>query len=182
VLGRISRDHWVQPPAKAVPYSKSYRKASRWVANILREGDSTTSLGSLLQCNDIQVTHLWIHVTSFWITWVYFLLSLRCRTFNMGTVSLLDIGGLGKKHMMPSTGFLKKRQCWAVDQVLQLTRASSPCTSTESSLSNDGRRRSPVVLVLQLRWQWRGKDRAWEKESTWFSQSSGKCWKSELLL
>jgi len=34
---------------KQVPYSRLHRKTSRWVLNISREGDSSTSLGSLFQ-------------------------------------------------------------------------------------------------------------------------------------
>ena len=36
---------------KEVLYSRLYRKASRRVLNISREGDSTGSLGSLFQCS-----------------------------------------------------------------------------------------------------------------------------------
>ena len=42
------------PLLKQVPYSKLPRKASRCVLYITREGDFTTSLGSLFQCS---VTH-----------------------------------------------------------------------------------------------------------------------------
>ena len=34
-----------------VTYSRLHRTLSRWVLNISREGDSTTSLGSLFQCS-----------------------------------------------------------------------------------------------------------------------------------
>jgi len=34
-----------------VTTSRLHRTLSRWVLNISREGDSTTSLGSLLQCS-----------------------------------------------------------------------------------------------------------------------------------
>jgi len=44
--------HLVQPPCRSrVTYSRLHRTASRWVLNISREGDSTTSLGSLFQCS-----------------------------------------------------------------------------------------------------------------------------------
>ena len=49
-LEGTSRDQ-VQPPAKAVNQSRLHKKASRWVLNISVEGDSTTSLGNLLQCS-----------------------------------------------------------------------------------------------------------------------------------
>jgi len=39
------------PPLEQVPYSRLHRKASSWVLNISREGDSTSSLGSLFQCS-----------------------------------------------------------------------------------------------------------------------------------
>ena len=38
-----------KPLLKQVPYSRSLKKASRWVLNISREGDSIASLGSLFQ-------------------------------------------------------------------------------------------------------------------------------------
>jgi len=42
----------VQPPCQSrVTYSRLHRTASRRVLNISREGDSTTSLGSLFQCS-----------------------------------------------------------------------------------------------------------------------------------
>ena len=44
--------HLVQPPCKSrVTYSRLHRTLSRQVLNISREGDSTTSLGSLFQCS-----------------------------------------------------------------------------------------------------------------------------------
>jgi len=43
-------DHLVQPPWRSrVTYSRLHRTLSRWGLNISREGDSTTSLGSLFQ-------------------------------------------------------------------------------------------------------------------------------------
>ena len=40
------------PPCRSsVAYSRLHRILSRWVLNISREGDSTTSLGSLFQCS-----------------------------------------------------------------------------------------------------------------------------------
>ena len=48
-LKGTSGNHLVQPPAKAVPYSRLHRKASTWVLSISRGGDCTTSLGSLCQ-------------------------------------------------------------------------------------------------------------------------------------
>ena len=39
------------PLLKQVPHSRSRRKASRWVLNVSRGGDSTISLGSLFQCS-----------------------------------------------------------------------------------------------------------------------------------
>ena len=42
--------HLVQPPCRSrVTYSRLHRTVSRWVFSISREGDSTTSLGSLFQ-------------------------------------------------------------------------------------------------------------------------------------
>ena len=42
----------VQPICQSrVTYSRLHRTLSRWVLNISREGDSTTSLGSLFQCS-----------------------------------------------------------------------------------------------------------------------------------
>jgi len=41
----------INPRAKTVPYSRSHRKASRKILNISREGDPTTTLGSLFQCS-----------------------------------------------------------------------------------------------------------------------------------
>jgi len=52
-LEGTSRYHWVEPPAKAVPYNWSHKSVSRWVLNIFIEGDSTTSPGSLCQCSVI---------------------------------------------------------------------------------------------------------------------------------
>jgi len=44
--------HLVQPPCRSrVTYSRLHRILSRRVLNISREGDSTTSLGSLFQCS-----------------------------------------------------------------------------------------------------------------------------------
>jgi len=49
-LEGTSVGHLVQPPCRSrVTQSRLYRTASRWVLNISREGDSTTSLGSLGQ-------------------------------------------------------------------------------------------------------------------------------------
>ena len=48
---RITRTGKDQPPAKAVPYSRLHRRASRWVLNAFREGDSTAFLGNLCQCS-----------------------------------------------------------------------------------------------------------------------------------
>jgi len=42
---------FVQATAKAAPYSQLHREESRWVHNISRERNSTTSLGSLFQCS-----------------------------------------------------------------------------------------------------------------------------------
>ena len=39
------------PCRSRVTYSRLHRTLSRWVLNISREGDSTTSLGSLFQCS-----------------------------------------------------------------------------------------------------------------------------------
>jgi len=41
------------PCRSRVTYSRPQRTLSRWVLNISREGDSTTSLGSLFQCSVI---------------------------------------------------------------------------------------------------------------------------------
>ena len=44
--------HLVQPPCRSrVTYSRLHRTSYRQVFNISREGDSTTSLGSLFQCS-----------------------------------------------------------------------------------------------------------------------------------
>jgi len=44
--------HLVQTPCRSrVTYSRLHRTLSRQVLNISREGDSTTSLGSLFQCS-----------------------------------------------------------------------------------------------------------------------------------
>jgi len=44
--------HLVQSPCQSrVTYSRLHRTFSRWVLNISRGGDSTTSLGSLFQCS-----------------------------------------------------------------------------------------------------------------------------------
>jgi len=49
----VRRDFWRSPTstlsAKTVPYSRLHRKTPSWVLNISREGDSTTSPGSLFQ-------------------------------------------------------------------------------------------------------------------------------------
>ena len=75
-LERTSGCHWVQPSAKAVPYSKSHRKVSQRVSNVLRERDSTTFLGSLFQCS---VT---LKVSKFFLTFVWNLLcSSLCLLF-----------------------------------------------------------------------------------------------------
>ena len=61
-LEGTSRDHWVQPPAKAVPYKGLHRLASRWVLNISIEGDSTTSLGSLFLCSVSLTVKMFFHM------------------------------------------------------------------------------------------------------------------------
>ena len=51
-LEGTSVGHLVQHPRRSrVTYSRLQRTLSRWVLNISREGDSTTSLGSLCQCS-----------------------------------------------------------------------------------------------------------------------------------
>jgi len=51
-LEGTSVDHLVQPPCRSrVTYSRLHRTLSRWVLNTAREGNSTTSLGSLFQCS-----------------------------------------------------------------------------------------------------------------------------------
>ena len=50
----VGRDLWSSlsptPYYSRFPYSRLHRKVSRWVLSISREGDFTTSLGSLFQC------------------------------------------------------------------------------------------------------------------------------------
>jgi len=46
------------PLLNQVPYNRSHRLASRWVLNISKQGDSTVSLGSLLQCFNNNVPSL----------------------------------------------------------------------------------------------------------------------------
>ena len=50
---RVGRGLWrpssPTPLLKQAPYSRSHRQASRWILNISRQGDSTTSLGRLFQ-------------------------------------------------------------------------------------------------------------------------------------
>ena len=51
-LEGTSMGHLVQPPCQSRDsYSRLHRTASRRVLNISREGDSTTSLGTLFQCS-----------------------------------------------------------------------------------------------------------------------------------
>jgi len=51
-LEGTSVGHLVQPPRRSrVTYSRLHRTLSRWVLSISREGDSTTSLGSLFWCS-----------------------------------------------------------------------------------------------------------------------------------
>jgi len=51
-LEGTSVGHLVQPPCRSkVTYSRLHRTLSRWVLNMSREGDSTSSLGSLFQCS-----------------------------------------------------------------------------------------------------------------------------------
>jgi len=51
-LEGTSVGHLVQPSCRSrTTYSRLHRTLSRWVLNISREGESTTSLGSLFQCS-----------------------------------------------------------------------------------------------------------------------------------
>lgn len=70
-------DHQVQPLLKLVPCSKLHRKASRWILNIFKEGNSTTSLGSLFQCS---VT-LKVKKLSFMFVWNFLCYSLCPLSF-----------------------------------------------------------------------------------------------------
>ena len=51
----VGRDLWGSSGPtlflKQAPYSRLHRKMPRWALNTSREGDSTTSLGSLFQCS-----------------------------------------------------------------------------------------------------------------------------------
>ena len=65
--------HQVQPSCRSrVTYSRLHRTASRRVLNISREGDSTTSLGSLFQCS------ITLRVKKFFLTfsWSFLCFSL----------------------------------------------------------------------------------------------------------
>ena len=60
--------HPVQPPCRIrVTYSRLHRTSSRRVLSISREGESTTSLGSLFQCSSVvqsQSTHGKVQATT----------------------------------------------------------------------------------------------------------------------
>ena len=65
-LEGTSVGHLVQTRCRSrAAYSRLHRTLSRRVLNISREGDSTTSLGSLFQCSDrrfIAASHFTVHM------------------------------------------------------------------------------------------------------------------------
>ena len=74
-LEGTSRDYWVQPLcySSSLQQVTSHRKASRRVLNISREGDSTASVCSLLQCSVTLTVKKFFHIfvwnflcSSFW--------------------------------------------------------------------------------------------------------------------
>jgi len=67
-LEGTSVGHLVQSTCRSrVTYSRLQRTLSRWVLNISREGESTTSLGSLFQC------FVTLRVKKFFLIYIFFL-------------------------------------------------------------------------------------------------------------
>ena len=92
-LEGTSVSHLVQPFCRSrVTYSRLHRTASRRVLNISREGDSTTSLGSLFQCS---VT---LRVKKFFLMFRWNILS-----FSLCPLPLVLSLGTTEKSLAPSS-------------------------------------------------------------------------------
>ena len=92
-LEGTSVGHPVQPSHRSrVTYSRLQRTLSRWVQNISREGDSTTSLGSLCQCS---VT---LKVKKFFLM---FRQNFRC--FSLCPLPLVLSQGTSEESLAPSS-------------------------------------------------------------------------------
>ena len=92
--------HLVQPPCRSrVTYSRLHRTLSRQVLNISREGESTTSLGNLVQCSVI------LKVKKFFLMFsCNFTESQNHRMFEDGR----DLCGSSSPTALPKQGLLQQ--------------------------------------------------------------------------
>ena len=92
-LEGTSVGHPVQPPCRSrVTQSRLHRTASRCVLNTSREGDSTTSLGSLCQCC------ITLRVKKFFL-----MFSWNFLCFNLCPLPLVLLLGTTEKSLVPSS-------------------------------------------------------------------------------
>ena len=91
-LEGTSVGHLVQPPCQSrITYSRLHRTLSRRVLNISREGDSTTSLGSLFQCS------FTLRVKKF-----FFMFTWNFLCFNLCPLPLVLLLGTTPESLAPS--------------------------------------------------------------------------------
>lgn len=91
-----------------------------------------------------------------------------CRDFCMGHTQFAGHLWFVENHTPPSSGGLLQRHCWALGQILQLTRASSLWRKGSKWRWSWAVRNSSCTGTVQgsgwLRWAWRGEGRAWEEQ------------------